>query len=584
MACADLLRLHLSLLPSLSHTRTDAAKYQPTKNEAGQLRWKCLDASKELSWSAVNDDYCDCPDGSDEPGTSACPNSSFYCANVGHLPAYIRSSLVDDGICDPECCDGSDERDGKISCPDRCDKVGKEYRKRMTELENIRRAGSKIRDKYIAEGRKEKESLQAEIAKLEIEVQVATENEARLKQELIRAETSDKAVIDAKLKTPLYQKLEQHHQAIKSLKDKNSALRSELQTLTLLLDDLAKGYNPNYQDMAVKGAVVAYKEWRGVSSTGGSGSSNSDNNIGALAGENVKLNQLLDESEWTSERLSSLLAEDPLDIMDGGLPGALFSDKRVSGNDSDGGLLFRIHEYLPDGIVPYFEAMIDTFLDVLLKANVISDVKRMRPKSSSSSSSSMANEPENVSIARRAHTDASNLVSRLSNDLATKKHKLNEYSSRFGRASEFKALENKCFRKDMGEYTYEYCFFGRATQIPNNGGGAPVSLGTFTNFNPANDKSMDEDAYWMQQIYARGQKCWNGPERSAIVDLECGVDNQVLDVFEAEKCIYSIKVVTPAVCFASQSQQEQQRQKKKKEETDKQAAQQQGTHNVKDEL
>ncbi len=550
----------------------DATKYTPVKNAQGQLRWKCLDGSKELSWSAVNDDYCDCPDGSDEPGTSACPNSTFYCANAGHIPAYLRSSRVDDGICDPECCDGTDERDGKISCPDRCEKVGREYRKKQTELENLRRAGGKIRDKYIADGRKEKETLEAEIAKLEVEVQVATENEARLKQELTRAETVDKAVIDAKMKTKLYEKITSHQGAIQALKDKNAALKDELRTLTMLLDDLAKGYNPNYQDMAVKGAVVAYKEWRGIAAAPASGdaatgeATEGSNVVDQLAGENTKLSSLLDEGEWPVSKLSTLLGEDPIDIMDGGLPGT--ADKRVAA-ESDGGLLFRIHEYLPDGVVPYFEAMVDTLLDVLIKANVITDVKRMRPKSPTSSSS---DEPENVAAARKAHTDSANHLTRVNSDLATRKNKLKDFATRYGRSAEFKALENKCFSKDMGEYTYEYCFFGRATQIPNSGG-AQISLGTFANFNPKQDRSMEEDEFWLQQIYARGQKCWNGPERSAIVDLKCGVENKVVDVFEAEKCIYSITVETPAVCFPAKTQQQQQ---PKEEEVE--------SHPIKDEL
>lgn len=40
------------------------AKYVPSKSNM----WTCLDGSKEIPWDFVNDDSCDCSDGSDEPG------------------------------------------------------------------------------------------------------------------------------------------------------------------------------------------------------------------------------------------------------------------------------------------------------------------------------------------------------------------------------------------------------------------------------------------------------------------------------------------------------------------------------------
>lgn len=51
----------------------DIVKYQP--NAVGQFI--CRDGILNISWSAVNDDYCDCNDGSDEPGTGACANTRY---------------------------------------------------------------------------------------------------------------------------------------------------------------------------------------------------------------------------------------------------------------------------------------------------------------------------------------------------------------------------------------------------------------------------------------------------------------------------------------------------------------------------
>ncbi|KAL5147800.1 Glucosidase 2 subunit beta [Glycine soja] len=103
---------------------------------------KCKDESKSFSRDRLNDNFCDCPDGTDEPGTSACPNGKFYCRNLGSKPQFIVSSHVNDHFCglfvialctclwsfskakewtrDLNCCDGSDEYDGTICCPNTC--------------------------------------------------------------------------------------------------------------------------------------------------------------------------------------------------------------------------------------------------------------------------------------------------------------------------------------------------------------------------------------------------------------------------------------------------------------------------------
>ncbi|KAJ7562954.1 hypothetical protein O6H91_03G090200 [Diphasiastrum complanatum] len=78
----------------------------------------CRDNSKSFLRERLNDNFCDCTDGTDEPGTSACPESRFYCKSAESGTENLFSSRVNDGICD--CCDGSDEYDSTISCLNTC--------------------------------------------------------------------------------------------------------------------------------------------------------------------------------------------------------------------------------------------------------------------------------------------------------------------------------------------------------------------------------------------------------------------------------------------------------------------------------
>ena len=67
-----------------------------------------------------DDNYCDSPDGCDEPNTSACSTVAarkrFACPDEGRGTTLIPASRIGDGVCD--CCDGSDEATG---CEDDCE-------------------------------------------------------------------------------------------------------------------------------------------------------------------------------------------------------------------------------------------------------------------------------------------------------------------------------------------------------------------------------------------------------------------------------------------------------------------------------
>lgn len=50
---------------------------QDMKHYIADKKFKCLSDHAVIDFSQVNDDYCDCSDGSDEPGTAACSSGRY---------------------------------------------------------------------------------------------------------------------------------------------------------------------------------------------------------------------------------------------------------------------------------------------------------------------------------------------------------------------------------------------------------------------------------------------------------------------------------------------------------------------------
>ncbi|KAG6853592.1 hypothetical protein C0991_002998 [Blastosporella zonata] len=417
------------------------SKYVPSSSG----NWKCLDGSKEIPWAFVNDDSCDCPDGSDEPGTGACPNSVFYCQNKGHIGATIASSRVNDGLCEPECCDGSDERSGV--CKNTCQETGDIYRAKRDEERKLRKTGSKIRSTYIQFAQKEKKRLEALIESSTKDIEIREKEVARLKDIADRTESISKAALEHKQQsrmyliyildtTPhslpaLYLALLDHSDALVALQREHKKHLEREKALGDILHALRSGYNPNYQDMAVLEAVRGWEELSGLPHIAEA--------EGGEAGDNVPVKEEVtttedEENPWTSERLTNeldmLLNGDYVSLL-------LEHDEHIRAPREDS-LLFDLPSYLPDSFIPRYEEIKDTVVSWLEKLGIV------RGDDTASADSSRAR--QNLLDAESALKSSIDEKAEAENDLA---EVFNIHG--FGREGEWKKLDNQCLRTDQGE-------------------------------------------------------------------------------------------------------------------------------------
>ena len=252
--------------------------------------------SVKLSASQINDDYCDCPDGTDEPGTAACTylspfspisphdisikgiNTSlalpgFYCKNKGHRPSYVPFLAVNDGVCDYElCCDGSDEWDhvGGISCPDKCKEIGKEWKKQDEQRQKSLGSAGKKRKELVNEAQRLRKEVEDIIQDMKIKqgaLEIKVQDSEKALEEVERRErgrvvkTAGKGSPTTILAGLTKERIEELREFLIDVRSQRDSYRSRIEELETILMTFKEEYNPNFNDEGVKRAVRSWEDY-----------------------------------------------------------------------------------------------------------------------------------------------------------------------------------------------------------------------------------------------------------------------------------------------------------------------------------
>ncbi|KAI8605141.1 glucosidase II beta subunit-like-domain-containing protein [Dissophora ornata] len=507
-----------------------------TPDSAGN--WRCLDGSKTIAYAAINDDYCDCPDGSDEPGTPACGNAYYYCQNVGHTPAYIKTSRLNDGVCDSECCDGTDEFDGTVHCPDNCEKVGVEARKERERMRKVWQEGGKIKQDYIAYGKAARKRLRGQLEALQAKADLTKQKtfDAKDKLDSLNAKLqeyleSTKAEREAARELQLAPLIEQQNEILVRAIEAKDLLRNTLK-------ELKENQNKNYHDMAVKAAITGFDEYL-------------EELAQEAADEAEKEIKDVNEELSAKKRFMALQTQAYDARKEVGrmfqLLKAIKEGYNIEYNDEAVLKAIKVleefapswqgdeNEFVGEEVIEIPEETTPT-LEAPVEANKgpLSVVYERIQKAAKSLGLGplFREEKTEINLAQDTYNKASDEERKLENDVQEIERKL---ATDYGKDDCFAQLVDQCFEYKDIEYTYSVCLFGSATQKAQS----ETSLGKFS--------SWEGDKY-DTQMYTGGARCWNGPERSVKLVMTCGAVNEIVAVSEPNKCEYLFKLRTPAAC------------------------------------
>ncbi|KAI1316738.1 hypothetical protein EDD11_009554 [Mortierella claussenii] len=509
--------------------------YKPDNKD----HWRCLDGSKTIPFKAINDDYCDCPDGSDEPGTSACGNAYFYCANIGHVSSYIQTSRLNDGVCDQECCDGSDEYNRIVECPNICEQVGAEARKERERLRKALKKGSKVRDNYVAFGKNAKGRLQDQLDALQKKADQIKQTAATAQDALnaVKAKQqeyleSTKAEREEARELQLAPLIQQQIDRVTRAKEAKALLRSAL-------EDLKKNQNKNFHDLVVKSTIAGFDEYLEDLKQEAADAAERE----AKGDMKIELNAV--------EQLHAAQDQAYDDRKEIGRMFQLIKGMKEGYNKeyNDAAVLRTIavldefapswqehqNEFVGEDTIELPEEE-ETVMDIPAKVNkgALSGVyDRAQNLAKSAGLGFLFKATKSVTEStQEAYDKISDEERKIQSEIQDVERKLR---TNYGPDEAFAQLADQCFDYKDVEYTYTLCLFGDAKQRSHS----DTHLGTFSSWIGDN---------YDAQLYSGGTRCWNGPERSVKVVMSCGEVNEIVAVSEPEKCEYLFKFRTPAVC------------------------------------
>ncbi|XP_076977855.1 glucosidase 2 subunit beta [Tamandua tetradactyla] len=488
----------------------------------------CLDGSATVPFDQVNDDYCDCKDGSDEPGTAACPNGSFHCTNTGYKPLYIPSNRVNDGICD--CCDGTDEYNSGVICENTCKEKGRKERETLQQMAEVTREGFRLKKILIEDWKKtreekEKKLIELQAGKKSLEDQVETLRSVK--------EEAEKPEKEAK---------EQHR---KLWEEQQAVARAQRE------QELAAGAFKELDDDADGVVSVAELQTHPELDTDGDGVLSEGEAQALLQGATHTDAAAFSDRIWAAIRdkfRSEVLPPD--------LPGPSAAEPTESQEEQP-----------PAPSPPPQEEEEEAEEEEAERGEEEEEEDEEEEEEEAEAPGEQPHEPPAplvppqpasppeedkmppydeqtqalIDAAQAARSSFEEAERSLKDMEETIRNLEQEISFDFGPSGEFAYLYSQCYELTTNEYIYRLCPFKLVSQKPKLGGAA-TNLGTWGSWaGPNHDK-------FSAMKYEQGTGCWQGPNRSTTVRLLCGKETVVTSTTEPSRCEYLMELVTPAAC------------------------------------